>query len=119
MTGFKEITLGLFGNYTWEFYTVYFIFVAIGVFASNGIASATRDKDSQHTPEKFSISYWFSDNWKRLSSSLAIIFIFIRFGDEMFHVVPTYVGAVGIGLGFDQFLFWIRQYLTKAKKSKR
>lgn len=108
---FQKVFLNLLGEQPVDFYITFFILVMVGMLASLSWSAAKRDKYSDNTPVKFKPGFWILDNGQRILSNLALIFIFIRFGTEIFNVIPTYAGAIALGFGSDR-LSWL------AKKGK-
>lgn len=117
MNFLQQLITELLGTYSAAFYVTYFIFVLIGVFISLRINLAKRDKKSVYTPFAFSWSFFLQDNIFRIITSMAMVFVTIRLGTEMMNVIPTYPGAVILGLGMDQALIRLEKFtLTTRRK---
>lgn len=85
-----------------QYFIALFFFACLGAIISLLIQSNMRDVKSQSTPVKFSWSFFFLDNWKRIVFSLLIIYVAIRFSSELLHVTLGPFSALGIGLGLDK-----------------
>lgn len=98
----NDLSIEIFGQFTLVFYISYFFYVFFGViFSAAIVAYKTRDKKSERTPEKFSIIFLLKDNALRIFISLMLVFIFVRFGQELTDTQPTHIGALAIGFCFD------------------
>lgn len=116
MNTLQEIAAGVFGDYKLSFYITYFIFVLIGVIISLRIGAMSRDKNSPHTPFTFSWKFLFQDNLLRMVSSMAVVFVAIRLGQDLLGITPTYAGAVILGISFDQILIQLQKLEFKARE---
>ena len=116
MNTINQVITELLGSFTAAFYISYFIFVLIGVLISLRVHALGRNKKSTKTPYKFSIKFLLQDNLMRIISSMAVVFVAIRLGSELFGITPTYVGAVAMGLGFDQVLIQLQKIEFKARQ---
>ena len=69
-----------------------------------------RNKNSTKTPVEFSFKFLLRDNWKRMVSSLLLIYLFVRFlrlllPSKLFETMPDefeFVVAIIIGYSFDK-----------------
>lgn len=116
MNTINEVITELLGSYKASFYITYFIFVFIGVLISLRIHAKTRDKTSSTTPFVFSWKFLFQDNIVRILSSMGVVFIAIRLGEDLLGNIPTYTGAVIMGLGFDQAIGLLEKFQFKARE---
>lgn len=116
MSTINEVIAELLGSYKASFYITYFIFVLFGVLISLRIHASSRDKTSENTPNAFSWKFLIQDNLIRGISSLTVVFVMIRLGQDMFDVVPTYVSAIAMGLGFDQVIGLFEKIQFKARE---
>ena len=112
----NQVTADLLGSYSAAFYITYSIFVLFGILISLRLQAFGRDKSSPNTPYRFSFSFLVQDNLLRIVSSLAIVFVAIRFGSELFKVEPTYLGALLMGISFDQILIQLQKLELRARK---
>ena len=111
-----DLRMEIFGEIAIVIYVAYFIYVLFGVLLSSGlVAIKTRDKDSIKTPEKFSIIFLIQDNLVRIVCSLAVVFMIIRFGEHVLHVVPSYIGAIALGFSFDLLIIILEKIQQKAR----
>lgn len=111
----NEVIAELLGSYKASFYITYFIFVFLGVIISLKIHARTRDKYSKSTPFAFSWKFLIQDNLLRLISSMTVVFVVIRLGQDFFDVIPTYTSATAMGLGFDQVIGLFEKIQFKAR----
>lgn len=119
MSVLEEIILRLLGTVSIVEYLVLTIFIIIGVTASIRIDTLNRDRLSCETPYKFNFKFFLFDNLKRLLKSVTMIFLIIRFGEDLTGTKLSDWGAVLIGLSFDQVGVIIGDRLEKFKKSMR
>ncbi|AXQ66547.1 MAG: hypothetical protein [Caudoviricetes sp.] len=112
----SEVITELFGNYKVSFYITYTIIVGLGTLLSARVYAKTRDKNSTTTPTSFSWKFLLQDNLIRFLGSMAFVFASIRFGEDIFNVVPTYAGAFMMGFSFDQALVVLEKFQFKARE---
>lgn len=117
MNTINEVIAELLGSYKASFYITYFIFVLFGVLISLRIHAYSRDKSSPTTPFVFSWKFLLQDNLIRVISSMAVVFVAIRLGADLFDVIPTYGSAIAMGLGFDQVLGLFEKIQFKAREN--
>ena len=115
MNTVNEVITELLGSYKASFYITYLLFLVIGILASLKFSSLSRDKSSPSTPFKFSWKFLVQDNLIRFLGSIAIVFLSIRLGEDLFGYIPTYTGATLMGLGFDQTLGLLQKVQLKAR----
>ena len=86
---------------------VAYIFAYIGIFFRWFWMYQTKGKIDPTTPVKFNLNYWLRDNLlPKLFSVMAtflLIFISLRFAQELIGNVFSYWYALGVGLGLDYF----------------
>ena len=99
-----------------------YIFVFFGLIIKWYIQTKKSIKTNPRTPEKFSFKYWFWDNLlPKLQSLLVsgiIIFVCLRFSVEWFKMVPSMFFALGIGLGFDYLIDFVKSKIPDVIKAK-
>lgn len=102
---FTQDVLGMGGR---EF-SVAFIWALLGMLI-NLFSDVTRRKvPSEHSPQKFSIKYWLSDNWRRITLSFLLIPISIISVEQMFGVEMSRFVAFSIGYGSDHLIEIIKR----------
>jgi H+/Cl- antiporter ClcA len=79
-------------------YAAWFILAFIGAFAGVLVRAQLKYKNSQGTPDKWSLKFLLNDNLLGLFIGFFITFIFIRFSKEMLNMEPTAFGALIIGV---------------------
>ncbi len=84
------------------------IYAFLGAFLMLLLSTTKRDVNSNRTPEQFSWRFLFSDNTKRIISTIILIFLFIRFSRELLGADITMYVAVLIGLGSDKLAEFIK-----------
>ncbi len=93
-------------------FAIAYTFSVIGLATSLGIGVLQRNKRSPFTPEKFSGRFLLLDNALRIFISLLILFVVVRFNQELNGEPLSFYTAIGLGLGFDQAVAKIKS-LTK------
>lgn len=102
MNNFLKIILGAqpFDNFAG-----YMVLALIGIIIKLLLHVASRNQASPNTPTELSISFMLKDNAIRLLASLSlslfVVFVCVRFTDEILHVALSPFIALGIGLGSD------------------
>lgn len=112
----QEILNSILGNRTLAQYVVAFFFILLGVLISIRLGAYKRDKESPNTPFKFSYTFLTRDNIVRAIGSIAIAFVFIRFGQEILHIEVNELGAFTIGLTFDRGIALLDNWQKGARK---
>lgn len=79
-----------------------FLFAIIGMVISILLHGANREPSTPTTPYKFSLSFLFLDNWKRILLNILVLFAAVRFYPDIFNEPINPFLAFGIGLGFDK-----------------
>ncbi len=102
----REATEIIFGTKTGGYYLAGFVFSFAGILISLYYSSTKRDKASTNTPDKFSWSFLFWDNTKRVVVTLLTMFILFRVFDLSNILAMIGVGVV-VTLFFDQVLEFI------------
>lgn len=89
-------------------------FIAAGVGALITMLAGTtlRDPDSPESPIKFSWSYLWSDNIKRIILNILLILVCLRFMPEIFDMELQMWKALLVGLGIDGLLLIVKQKTT-------
>ncbi len=77
------------------------LFGYLGVLVMLLISVSGRDPNSKWSPVKFSWSFFWSDNFKRIIGNMILVVLCIRFMPDMFNIKMTQWGALLIGLGSD------------------
>ena len=112
-----DLSNEIFGKIKLVFYIAYFVYVFFGILLSSAIvAIKTRNKNSTNTPKKFSIIFLIQDNLIRILASLSVVFLSIRFGEEYFNVVPSYIGAIALGFSWDLLIILLEKIQLKARQ---
>jgi len=73
----------------------------------------TRDVNSRRTPDDFSYKFLIQDNWKRIAISVILIFITIRFSQEILGQQLTTYLAFLIGFSVDRLAGFIKKLDNK------
>lgn len=94
-------------------------FACVGVTISLLISSSKRDASSPGTPYKFSFWYLVFDNGKRIALSMLLIFVTLRFSQDILGAQLTMYLALGIGLAFDRLSAHLQEMGITALLSKR
>ncbi len=108
----------IFGTNDVEFLKAGFIFALLGSVLNLLIESNKRDPNSTRTPPNFSFLFLFKDNVKRLLITVILIFIFMRFSQEIAHVKISLWVCFLIGFGSDLLSMYLKKVKTNFFKSK-
>jgi len=84
-------------------------FAAIGIFFVLLLGTQLRKPDSPYSPVKFSWSYLWSDNARRIYASVIAVLISLRFYPEIFGKDITPLLAFGVGTAWDGIALFIKQ----------
>lgn len=106
----KELIGYLIGKSSPAMFLAMMLFALIGAIIMWTIDVRKRDKMSESTPVKFSLKFWFMDNYPRIIGGLLLVYISIRF---MFQLIPAewlaafpdeaeLIISVAIGLSHDK-----------------
>lgn len=85
-----------------------FLFAIIGMAISLLLHGANREPTTSTTPYKFSLSFLFLDNWKRIVLNILVLFAAVRFYPDIFNEPINPFLSFGIGLGFDKVVQMIK-----------
>lgn len=100
----------LLGNTEPALFAACVVVAAIGIFLVLLTGTRLRDKTSDtSSPQKFSWSYLWSDNAKRIYSSVIATLLTLRFAPELLGFDLTPFHALGIGLAWDGLALLIKQ----------
>ena len=92
----------LFGTSDITYIVALIIFAIIGVVLSLLMHSSERNPDNPNNPAKFNIWFLIRDNIKRIIFGILIIFISMRFSDELFGMKLSELTALLIGFSYDK-----------------
>jgi len=100
----EEFKLAVFGAYTWGQLFGFMWFIIIGYLYNYLNETSNRNKNSIHTPMKWSWRFWFFDNWRRYLMTIIATYIFFRFyidftGHELTYFEAAMIGIVGDNIG--------------------
>lgn len=102
----KDFFSIILGNATLPQFAAALFFAYLTAFAMLLIRSTKRDISSSRTPFKFSWSFLYSDNFKRIWYTVILIFLCVRFGQKW--IGPEYVTYLGLAIGIlSDSLAWI------------
>ena len=82
------------------------LFGMVGVLVSLLLHTTQRDPASQRTPESFSWKFLFKDNYRRLTTSVLLVFLCLRFSSYLGLPNREDVALMGFitGLGLDKIV---------------
>lgn len=103
----------ILGGMEFNYFMAMLLFALVGTVVNVVLDVQKRDKPSKYSPEKFSISYWFKDNWRRLVATIILIPVVMLASVEFMGVELTKGVAFGIGFGADKLI-----EIAKHKKLK-
>lgn len=98
----------ILGSLSFSTYISSFFFAMLGLFLRHTIIVRKSIKKSTETPNKFSLKYWFANNFMtKLSvilTNIVVIFIALRFSVDLFSVEVSMFFSFLLGLSID-FVF--------------
>lgn len=114
--GTNEFIASLVGEMGIAHFAMLMFFALIGATIKLTTQVKERDVASPATPERFSFGFLLADNWKRMLSSLLLIYVFVRFTSFL---VPSNILAglpdeaemlvcILIGYSFDLLSEWLK-----------
>lgn len=116
-----EIFSNIFGTLTGVQYLVGFVFVIVAIILRWTFTTHKAVKKNPNTPKKFSLKYWWENNWlRKLKTFIQVViitFLVFRFTPDIIGQTFSYVVAVSIGLAFDaykkKFIEWSKEIRKK------
>lgn len=103
----------ILGGITPQYFAAMLLFAIMGV-AVNIISDVSRrDKPSEHSPQEFSLKYWWGDNWRRVVATVILLPVALLTSAEMIGLELTKFNAFVIGFGADHLI-----EIAKRKKMK-
>jgi hypothetical protein len=78
------------------------VFALLGLAVNRLISVRKAIKENPKTPSKFDLKYFITDNWTSIVLSLLLLFVGLRFTQELLGVDITMWVAFGIGFGLDK-----------------
>lgn len=115
----KSILANILGEADVAHWISAIFFALVGIVVSLLISSSKRDARSPGTPYKFSWRYLIFDNGKRIALSILLVFITLRFSQELLSAQFTMYFALGVGLGLDRLSAHLQAAGVPALLSKR
>lgn len=91
-----------FGTSNLQYFFAAYFFALVGVGISLLLQTNNRDVSSKNTPVAFSYRFLIADNWKRIVLSVLLIYVTLRFTQEITGQELTMFWALVIGLGLDK-----------------
>jgi hypothetical protein len=98
----------LLGSYDLTTFFGFLFFALVGVLISLLWQANTRDQNTTDSPVKFKWWFLLKDNWKRIISSILLIYVTIRFFKELTHLDLNMFLSLCIGLGWDKLSEFIK-----------
>lgn len=86
-----------------------FFFAMIGIFITLLLGTYARVPSSPTSPSKFSWSYLWSDNFKRIVATLLMVIVSLRFIHDIFGFELSPWHGFIVGTGWDGLAFIIKQ----------
>lgn len=116
----QDAKLILFGDLSVGTILGYFVLIIIGATLHVYLEAKDRDKDSPHTPYKWSWKFFILDNIKRGLVTILLAFVCVRFFEDLTGSSLTPVNALIWGFGIDSFTVFGKKGkgLLKAKRDK-
>jgi hypothetical protein len=104
----KEYLTLIFGGASPAYIAAAWTFAVLGVLLSLRLHIISRDVPSARTPIRWSWRFFFLDNTKRLLTTLALIFIALRFCQDLIGIQLTMWFSFVIGLGLDKIAQFLK-----------
>lgn len=98
----NEFKSALLGNASGWVFVALVYFALFGACLSLLLQTTSRDVASAATPAHFSWNFFFADNWKRILTSLMLIYAALRFAPELFGVDISNFWSLIIGFANDK-----------------
>lgn len=96
---------------------VAYAFAFAGMFIRWYFTYQTKGKSDPNTPDAFSFKYWFKDNFipKLISTAFTVVVLFItlRFPQELLGKAFSYFYAFSVGLTFDYIISILKNLTLK------
>lgn len=103
----------ILGELTLEFVLAFYLFAIIGMLASMLLHYDRRRKKSKKSNifVKFSSAYWVKDNIVRMLTNVIVIFIVIRFYNELpINIDLNMFLGLAVGMSIDLVIIFLRKY---------
>jgi len=117
-----SIIENLLGNLALSDYISAFIFAGLGLFLRHTMMVRKGIRKSSNTPNSFSWSYWFQNNFMTkitaILTTLITIFVTLRFSEEWFSTSVSMPFSFIIGLCFDYFFDVIKKMREKVSSNE-
>ena len=113
----KTVLEYLLGPMDVNMFIAAFIVAIVGATITILISIGFRDKYKTHTPIKFSHSFFWRDNWQRISAVVLMLICSIRFYPEIFGTPISMWLSLILGLGFDSLVYIFKKLTKKTKAS--
>jgi hypothetical protein len=84
------------------------VFALIGVAISLLVHAVDRDVKEPSTPNHFSMQFLIRDNWKRLVLNILVIFVSLRFFEDLTGLHISYMLCVAVGFSYDKLIQLIK-----------
>lgn len=97
----KEFLHLVIGTDNWPMYFAEWFFSFVGIAVSLLMGVAKRQPLSETSPVHFSFSFFWSDNFRRIITTLLLVFVTLRFANELIGVDISLWGSLGIGFSHD------------------
>lgn len=94
----------LLGGIPIQSFAVYMIYAYLGMALNLFSDIIRRDPNSATSPEKFELSYWLEENWRRLAIALVLVPVAIVFCKDFMDIDISRLSALLIGLSSDHLL---------------
>lgn len=105
----EDFVITVFGDLSAGMWFAYLFFVVIGTSISLLTSIMGRDKNSSSSPAVFSWTFFWRDNWMRIITVFLLVFVTIRFYNELTGTELTAFLSLGIGFAHDRLISWVRK----------
>lgn len=112
---YKAFLIELTGTENKVLYLACWVFAIIGVVLSYVRPVKRAIKFKVNCPNKFSIAFLIRDNWKPLILTIILIFLGLKFSNELAGEKMTSYYSLILGLGLDKLAYYL---LSKTKRNE-
>ena len=94
----------ILGEMSFNYFLVMLLFAILGAILNMTSDNLRRRKGSKHSPDDWSLKYWWADNQRKIIATVVLIPVAILTCNGMFGIEITKSIAFGIGFGSDHLI---------------
>jgi hypothetical protein len=104
----RQFITALLGSIPLPVFVGLLFFALFGAVLSLLLQTTSRDVKSEASPVHFSWSFFFLDNWKRIVTTLMLIYVALRFAPDLMGIEISNFWALIIGFGNDKIAQFLK-----------